>query len=320
MRPTVIVTHRIPQQGMETLLAQYTVHYPQAYAYTEQELLDLAPQADAVLAGGRVSRAFVEAAGKLRVVSNYGVGYDAVDVAALTERRIPLTNLPDECAAPTAEVAMALLLAVSRRVAEQDRVLRAAAPERAFGMGKNMGHCLYGRTLGIVGMGRIGQLVAGMARAFGMRVVYHNRAPLPPELAGDAAYLPLEALMEESDAVTLHCPLTEGTRGLIGAAQLARMRPDAVIINTARGAVMDYDALAVRLADGAIGGAGLDVFPDEPHVPAALLKLDSVVLTPHIGCNAYEARAAMCAQAVRHIEQALAGQRPEHVVNPEIYA
>ncbi len=319
MRPTVIVTHRIPQQGMQPLLAQYTVHYPDAYAYTEQELIALAPHADAVLAGGRVSRAFIEAAGKLRIVSNYGVGYDAVDVAALTERRIPLTNLPDECAAPTAEVAMALLLAVSRRVAEQDRALRMSPPEQAFGMGKNMGHCLYGRTLGIVGMGRIGRLVAGMARAFGMRVVYHNRTALPPELAGEAVFLPLDALLEQSDAVTLHCPLTDATRGLIGAAQLARMKPDAVIINTARGAVMDYGALIEALTRGGIGGAGLDVFPDEPHVPAALLALDNVVLTPHIGCNAHEARAAMCAQAVKHITQALAGQRPDHVVNPEIY-
>jgi glyoxylate reductase len=320
MRPVVLITHRLPKAGLEALFAACEVRYPEhAPAFSAEELLRMAPEADAVLAAGPLDAAFARAAGRLRVVSNYGAGYDGVDVAALTRAGVPLTNLRRETASPTAELAMTLLLMVSRRAAELDRRLRADAPERAFGMGLHMGHSLRGRALGILGMGEIGGLVRGLAQAFGMRVAYHNRAPLPEALAGGARWLPLGELLAHSDALTLHCPLTEQTRGLIDAAALARMKPGAVLINTARGAIVDHGALIDALAGGRLGGAGLDVFPEEPSVPDALRRMDNVVLTPHIGTNTIEARAEMCAKAAQNILDALAGRRPESLVNPEAY-
>ncbi len=320
MRPTVLITHRLPQAGLEALFAACDVYYPKhASAFSREELLRLAPEVDGVLAGGAVDAEFVRAAGKLRIVSNYGAGYDRVDVAALTRARVPLTNLRAEVAYPTAELAMALLLAVYRRIAELDRKLRAGEPEQLFGMGKHMGHSLRGHLLGIVGMGNIGRIVRDMASAFGMRTAYYNRNPLPDAQAGGAEWMPLEELLARSDAVTLHCPLNEQTRGLIGSAALARMKPSAVLINTARGAVVDHEALIAALREGRIGGAGLDVFPDEPHIPEALLARDDVVLMPHVGTNVVEARIDMNARAAQNILDALAGKRPECVVNPEVY-
>lgn len=287
--------------------------------FSREELLRLAPEADAVLACGPLDAEFVLAAGKLRIVSNYGAGYDRVDVAALTRAGVPLTNMREETAYSTAELAMALLLAVYRRIAELDRGLRAGEPEQLFGMGKRMGHNLRGHTLGIVGMGTIGRMVRDMARAFGMRVVYHNRSPLSEEQAAGAVWMPLKELLAASDAITLHCPLGEQTRGLIDAEALARMKPGAVLINTARGAVVDHGALIGALRAGRIGGAGLDVFPEEPLIPEELLKLDNVVLLPHVGTNTVEARIGMNARAAQNILDTLAGRRPECVVNPKVY-
>lgn len=319
MKPVVLVTAAIPKDGLEALFAQCEVYYPEKAPFTPEDLLRLAPQVDAVLACGAVDAAWIGAAKKLRVVSNYGVGYDRVDVAALTAARIPLTNLPDETAYPTAELAMALLLALRRRIAELDRRVRIDAPERAFGMGRFMGHSMAGSTLGIVGMGNIGRMVRDMALAFGMRVVYHNRTVLPQALAGEASWMPLEALLRSSDAVTLHCPLTPQTHGLIGTGELASMKLGAVLINTARGAVVDTQALIAALQEKRIAGAALDVYPDEPHIPEALRHLDNVVLTPHIGTNTVEDRQKMCAKAAQNILEVLAGKRPERVVNPEVY-
>ncbi len=320
MKPTVLITAPIPKPGLEALQTRCQVLYPPAQAaFTPSEMLGFAPQVDAVLACGAIDAAFVAAAKKLRVVSNYGVGYDRVDVAALTRAGIPLTNLPEETTGPTAELTMALLLSLSRRITELDHKLRTQAPEGVFGLGRHMGHSLEGRTLGIVGMGRIGRAVRDMATAFGMRVVYHNRTPLSPDLAGQTAYLPLDDLLAASDAVTLHCPLTPATQGLLSAARIAHMKRGAMLINTARGAVVDTTALLEALTSGHLSGAGLDVYPDEPHIPAPLLTLEQVVLTPHIGTNTYEARKAMAARAAQNILDVLDGGRPARVVNPEVY-
>ena len=320
MADRVVITHRVPMRGLEALEARFEVVAPQEAAFTQEELMALAPDAVAVISVGMVNEAFVRAAPRLRVVSNYGAGYDRVDVAALTAVGVPLTVLTDEVAVPTAELTLALLLAASRRVGELNQLLRTGAPEDAFGIGKRMGHSLAGRTLGIVGMGHIGRRVRDLARAFGMRVVYSNRNRLAPALEDGAEYLPLEALVAQADAVTLHCPLNAQTHGLLSASLIARMKPDAVLINTSRGAVADTEALIDALAHGRIAGAGLDVYPDEPHVPAALLALPNVVLTPHVGSNTEEARALMGAQVARNILCVLDGQRPAHVVNPEVFA
>lgn len=320
MKPIALVSHRIPSQGLERLYEVCQVHYPHhAVAFTPEELMALAPQVDAILAGGEVTGAFIQAAPKLRIISNYGAGYDRVDVAAATQAGVPVTNLPEPVAYPTAELALGLLLAVTRRIGELNMRMRREEPLTLFGMGKHMGHSLQGRRLGIVGMGSIGGKLAGMARALGMEIGYHNRCPLPPEKAQGARYMPLEQLMRESDAISIHCPLTTETRGLIGGREIGWMKPEAVLVNTARGPVVDYEALAQALKTGRIMGAGLDVYPHEPHVPTELVALDNAVLVPHIGSNTHEDRRNMSLMATRHIVQALAGERPDHVVNPQIY-
>lgn len=318
---TVLVTNALPRRGLAELEARTRVLYPPEgqTAFTQEQMLALLPGVQAVLAAGPITRRMIDSAPELKIISNYGAGYDRIDVQAASERGVPVTNIPDATAGATAELAMALILAVRRRVSELDRELRSGQPERLFGMGRYMARSLQGATLGIVGMGHIGQALCRMAQAMGMRVLYFNRHTLPPELSQGAAYRTLDELLAESDVVSLHCPLTEQTRGLIGAGQLALMKPGASLINTSRGAVVDTEALIEALVSGKLHSAGLDVFPDEPHVPQQLLALDNVVLTPHVGTNTVEDRDRMAEACAQRILEALSGRRPPNVVNPEIY-
>ncbi|MBR3504812.1 MAG: D-glycerate dehydrogenase [Clostridia bacterium] len=312
----VLITHPIPPEGLAALRERYDVLYPAGRGpYTAEEMLSLLPECDAVLACGAVTRGQIEAAPRLRVISNYGAGYDQVDVDAADERGVIVTNIPDSTTESTAELAFALLVSVYRRVAELDAMLRAGPPENAFGMGRHMGHNLNGATLGIVGMGRIGRRLAGMARAFGMDVVYHNRRRLAPDLEAGARWLSLDELLKQSDAVSINCPLTPETRGLIGAREIGLMKEDAVLINTSRGGTVDYDALCDALEAGRLRGAGLDVFPDEPRVPKRLLALSCVTLTPHVGTNTHEARKGMAEACAARIIDALEGRTPPNMVN-----
>ena len=312
----VVVTHPIPEAGIAALYERYDVIYPEGRAaYTEEELAAILPDCEAVLACGPMPRALIEKAAKLRIISNYGAGYDRVDVDAADERGMIVTNIPDSTTESTAELSFALLIDVYRRIAELDAMLRSDAPENAFGMGKHMAHNLAGSTLGIVGMGRIGRRLSDMARAFGMNTLYHNRHRLDESLEKGARFCSLDELLAASDAVSVNCPLTPETRGLIGAREIALMKPTAVIINTSRGGTIDYDALIDALENGRLCGAGLDVFPDEPHVPARLLALRSVVLTPHVGTNTHEARKAMAEAASERIIDVLEGRTPKNIVN-----
>ena len=312
----VLITHPIPAEGLAALYERYEVLYPENRPpFTEDELAALLPECDAVLACGAMPRALIEGAKKLRIISNFGAGYDRVDVEAADECGVIVTNIPDSTTESTAELAFALLVCVYRRVAELDAGLRAAPPENSFGMGKNMGHNLAGATLGIVGMGRIGRRLAAMARAFGMTVLYHNRHRLDEALEQGARWCPLDELLAAADAVSVNCPLTPGTRGLIGAREIGLMKPGAVVINTSRGGTMDYDALCDALEAGHLRGAGLDVFPDEPHVPARLLALRQVTLTPHVGTNTHEARKGMAEACAQRIIDVLEGRTPPNIVN-----
>lgn len=316
----ILVTHGIPADAF-ILLAGHMVHRPpDREAFPKEELFPLLARTEAILACGEVTGEMIQAAPKLRIISNYGAGYDRVDVAEATRRGIPVTNCPDSTALPTAEVAIGLILSCARRIGELDRLLRREPPEGAFGMGRYMGMSLSGHTLGIIGMGNIGTIVASFGRMMGMRIVYHNRRRLAPEKEQGAVFLSLEELLADSDIVSVHCPLTPETRGMLSAARLSLMKPTAILVNTARAAVADYHALAALLRDGKLKSAGLDVFPREPHIPPELLALDNVVLTPHIGTNTPEARYAMARDACLRILAALEGKRPPNVVNPEIYA
>lgn len=319
MKKNVILTHRIPTAGLESLNKSCIVHTSEGAKFSREQLYALLPKADAVIAGGLFDADMIAAAPRLCIISNYGAGYERVDIAAATKRRIPVTNIPQAVARPTAELALSLMLAVSRRIAELDRLIRQGIPEEAFGMGKRMGRSLFGATLGIVGMGSVGTQMAIFGQLLGMNVVYHNRHRLAFEKEQGARYVPLNELLRVSDVVSLHCPLNEETRGLIGRRELSHMKKEAILINTARGGVVDYDALAEALQSGFIAGAGLDVFPREPHISEALLKLENVTLTPHIGTNTHEGRFAMAEACAFRILEVFEGRRPPNVVNSEIY-
>ncbi len=309
---TILITHGIPADGLEALSGHRIIMPEPCAAYSMDELRALIPQADAVIAGGKLPGDVIREGQKLRIIANYGAGYDGVDVAAAAERGIPVTNIPDAVTQPTAELAVGLMLAVSRRIGELNLRLRREAPASLFGMGRHMGMTLEGRTLGIIGCGRIGSRVAAIAKALGMRVIVHSRHPVA-EAIGENCSFP--DLLASADVVTLHCPATPETHHLMNAAAFAAMKPGSILINTARGAVVDASALADALRSGRLAGAGLDVYPDETAIPEDLLSLDNVVCTPHIGANTAQTRADMARACARQILDVLAGRRPENVVN-----
>ncbi len=309
----ILITHGIPAEGFQALLsAGHTLQMPRPLEkYSTAALAAMIPFADAVVAGGALPGDIIRLGTKLRIIANYGAGYDGVDVRTAASLGIPVTNTPDAVTEDTAELALGLMLAVARRIGEMNLRLRQEAPETLFGMGLHMGQSLRGKTLGIVGMGRIGSRVAQMAQALGMRVLGCSRRGVSSPFA---KFAPLNALLETANIVSLHCPLTEETRGLIGREALERMKPGAILINTARGAVVDENALAEALTCGRLAGAGLDVYPDEPHIHPRLLRLPQVVCTPHIGTNTLEARTAMAQCCARQILDVLAGRQPENLV------
>jgi len=266
----------------------------------------------------RVDAAVLDAAGpQLQVVANVAVGYDNVDVAAAHARGVVVTNTPGVLDGATADLTMGLVLAAARRIAEGDRFLRRGTPW-VWGPRMMTGLDLSaGATLGVVGYGRIGRAVARRARAFDLRVLATpTRSELSDAERDAVEFRELPDLLAESDVVTLHCPLTEQTRHLVDDAALARMRPTALLVNTARGGVVDTDALVRALTEGRLAGAALDVFEDEPRVDPRLLALEQVVLTPHLGSAGAATRSAMCGLAVRNVAAVLAGDEPLTPVLP----
>lgn len=309
---TILITHGIPTAGLEALQGHEIIMPAPLAAYSVEELRALIPQADAVLAGGKLPGDVIRAGKKLRIIANYGAGYDSVDIAAAAECGVPVTNIPDTVTNATAELAIGLMLAVSRRIGEMNLRLRRESPALIFGMGRYMGSTLHGRTLGIIGCGRIGTRVSQMAKAFGMQVIAHSRCAVPADVAKN---VDLPTLLSTADVISLHCPLTDETRHLLDAGAFAAMKPGVIVVNTARGNVIDHAALVEALRSGKLAGAGLDVYPDEPEIPAALLAMENVVCTPHIGANTAQTRADMAAACAQQILDALAGRRPENIVN-----
>jgi glyoxylate reductase len=244
----------------------------------------------------------------LRVVANYGAGYDLVDVEACRRRGVVVTNTPGVTSAATADLTLGLILAVRRRIAAGDAFVRSGSWASGWADEPLTGDEVSGSTLGLVGLGRIGQAVAQRARGFELRVLHTRRRP-----SGDPDYLPLEDLLAESDVVSLHLPLTEETRGLIDAKLLALMRDGAALINTARGQIVDEQALVAELVSGRLR-AGLDVFADEPSLPRELFGLSNVVMTPHLGTATQATRAAMTRVLVDNLLAVEAGQPPPNAV------
>jgi glyoxylate reductase len=252
------------------------------------------------------------AAPRLKLIANFGAGTDHIDLAAARAKAIIVTNTPGVLTEDTADIAMALILAVPRRLHAGDALVRAGewTGWRPSGM---LGHRVNGKTLGIVGMGRIGRAIASRAKGFGLRVCYHNRSRLPASVEADLAAVfepDLDALMSVSDIVSINCPHSPDTHHLIGDRQLALLGPAGVLVNTARGEIIDEDALIAALLSGALGGAGLDVFAHEPVVDPRLITLQNVVLLPHMGSATYEGRAAMGERVIANIQAWVDGHRP----------
>jgi glyoxylate reductase len=302
VKPQVFLTRCVPDPVLSRLEASFALSD------------EIAGSAGLVtIPADAVGAELFDAAGpSLRIVANFGVGYDSVELAEATRRGIVVSNTPDVLTEATAELTIALMLALLRRVVEGDRLVR-RRDEWALAPTFMLGEGLAGKTLGIVGLGRIGREVARLAEAFGVRVVY---------MRGSGPYeeLPLDRLLAEADVVSLHVPLTLETRHLIGAPELALMRPRAVLVNVSRGPVVDEAALVDALVEGRIAGAALDVYEHEPEVSAGLLGLENVVLSPHLGSSTHVAREAMgmlCADALEAV--LLRDELPANAVNPEAW-
>ncbi|MBN1944385.1 MAG: D-glycerate dehydrogenase [Bradymonadales bacterium] len=259
----------------------------------------------------RIDRELIEAAPRLKVIGNCAVGVDNIDVQAAFERGITICHTPGMLTNATADLTMALLLAVARRIVEADRFVREGG-WTVWQPGLILGLELSGSTLGILGMGRIGQAVAQRAVAFGLKVVYWDRQPVQEAQSIPAEYLELDDLLGQSDIVCLHLPLTLETEQLMNRERLGAMKPGSILINTARGRIVDEEALVQSLRSGHLSGAGLDVYEREPEIHPGLLELKQVVLLPHIGSATHRTRTAMASAVCRDVVKVLGGQRPEH--------
>jgi glyoxylate reductase len=316
------MTAILPGGARRALEAEHDVVAPgrgtMPRAVQEREIVD----ADALvsLLSDPVDRDLLAAGRRLRVVANYAVGTNNIDVRYATSRGVVVTNTPDVLTDATADLTMGLLLCAARRLVEGDAVVR-RGEFTGWGPDVHLGVDVHGATLGIVGLGRIGQAVARRARGFDMRILYVDQKPATKavELAAGARRVTKEALLEESDFVSLHCPLTPELHHYLGAAELARMKRTAILVNVARGPLVDEAALAQALREGVIAGAALDVFEDEPRVHPGLLAEPRVVLAPHIGSATVATRRKMAELCVASVLGALRGERPTNCVNPEVY-
>ncbi|HLL53801.1 MAG TPA: D-glycerate dehydrogenase [Myxococcaceae bacterium] len=320
-RPSVLVTRAIPDAGLALLRESCDVElWPEPLPPSPAMLLERSRGKDGLLAllTDRIDATVMDAAGPgLRVISNMAVGVDNVDVAEATRRNIPVGNTPGVLTETTAELAFALLLAAARRLPEAERYVH-RGEWKTWEPTLLLGREVYGATLGIVGLGRIGRAVARRALAFGMRVLATGRDQVRP--MPDVTPVDLETLLRESDFISLHAPLTPRTRRMFDAAAFARMKPGAILVNTARGGLVDPEALRAALASGKLFAAALDVTEPEPIPPGdPLLSLPNCLVVPHVGSATVETRDKMATMAARNLLSGLRGERLPHCVNPEIY-
>ncbi len=312
----VLVTREIPEAGLR-LLKDFDATVLHERPPERDELIEAAGGVSGILCTvtEKIDAEVMDAAGDgLKVVANLAVGYDNVDVEAASERGVVVTNTPGVLTETTADVAFMLLLAAARRLGEGERMVRAGEWD-AWGPMQLTGPDVWGKTLGIVGMGDIGQAVARRARGFGMDILYHARSRKDStEKEFGALYADLDELLRDSDLVSIHTPLTDETRHSIGARELSLMKPNAVLVNTSRGPVVDEAALAEALEKRRIFAAGLDVYEEEPKVNPKLLELENVVLAPHIGSASIETRAKMAELAAKNVAAVLRGEDPPNPV------
>lgn len=313
---------QVPKSGLTELQEQFDIIYPEKFSFNDSDIKRHIVDADGVLSVFTLPlRADVlQLAPQLQIISNFGVGYNNIDMDYATARGIAVCNTPHAVTEPTAEMAMGLMIAVMRRISETDRKLRSTSGLK-WGMMENLGSSLFGKTLGIIGLGRIGCALSRRAVASGMKVIYYNRTRLDAslELAYDVNWVSFNNLVQQSDVISLNCPLTDDTHHLIGENQISQMKDGVFIINTSRGAVIDERALVRNLTNGKIGGAGLDVFEEEPAISRELLLMDNVVLTPHNATGTIDTRIITAREASGNIIGFFQGRRDISIVNPGIW-
>lgn len=312
----VFITYKIPESGINLLKEKFDVDVYEGEKFlTKQEMMERLKDADAVVTQLRdpVDKEFIDAGKKLKIIANYAVGFNNIDVEYAKQKGIYVTNTPDVLTEATADIAWALILAVARKIIPADKFTREGKFE---GWKPNLflGYEIYGKTLGIIGMGRIGKAVARRAMGFGMKIIYHNRKRVEDDYKYNAKYVDLETLLKESDYISINAPLTNETYHLLNKERLSLLKKNAILVNTARGPIIDEKALYELLKDGKIAGAGFDVYENEPKITEGLEKLDNVVLLPHIGSATYETREKMSIMVAENIIDALEGKIPRNLV------
>lgn len=317
MMKKILISYQVPKEGLKEIEKQFEITYPSKKSFTYEEVHEMIGAYDGLMAVNmKVDRALIDRGEKLQIIANYGAGYDNIDVAYAMSRGITVTNTPDAVTEATAEIAFGLMLSLLRNITYCDRKLR-QDPDFRWGMLLgHTGHSLYGKTLGIVGMGRIGKAVARRAAASKMNVLYYNRRQVFEvfERENKAEYTSLDDLLKTADIISIHTPLTAFTHHLIGQRELEMMKPSAYLINTSRGPVIDEQALVTHLQSGKLAGAALDVFENEPHITEELLQMENVILTPHIGTETIEARTEMALQAAGNLISFFNGKTPPNII------
>ncbi|HZR43775.1 MAG TPA: D-glycerate dehydrogenase [Ktedonobacteraceae bacterium] len=326
-RPRILVTQKVPQAAYPLLeeVGEVDANMQEGLIWSPEELLSHSVGHDYIfsLLTDTIDARFLETCAastpRLKLVANMAVGFNNIDVTVATRLGIAVSNTPGVLSDTTADLAFGLLLATARRIPEAERYLRAG---KYTGWGPLLftGAEVHHATLGVIGAGRIGKIMAKRASGFEMRVLYYNRNRLPAEEEQryNMTYVLLDELLQQSDFVSIHTPYTADTHHLIGARELAQMKPSAILINTARGPIVDEKALVQALQQGKIAGAGLDVFEREPAVEPELLTMEQVVLLPHIASASLQTRSLMATMAAQNIVAHIRGQRPPNILNPEV--
>jgi len=322
MRPKVVVTHMIPEKGISMLRKKFDVEYhPNSGLLGKKDLISISRNKEVILSllSDKIDKEVIENCPGLKVISNYAVGYNNIDVNYATTKKIVVTNTPRTLDETTSDFVFALILAVSRRIVESDKFMR-TGKFRGWGAMDFLGFDVFNSTLGIIGMGSIGKEVASRGyHGFNMKILYSDRSVKPDMISVKAKHVSLHALLKESDFVTLNIPLTDSTYHLIGEEELRLMKNTAYLINTSRGPIVNEKALYSALKEKWIAGAAIDVYENEPEIFKGLEKLDNIVMTPHIASASFKTRELMAVKAANNIIDVFEGRMPEGLINKELF-
>ncbi len=322
----VLVTRNIPGEDFSSLEPDFKVLIPEKAGefFQIEKITESLPDVFAIIGTSTVNSELIAKCLNLKLIITNGSGYENIDIGAATAVKVPVYNVPEVTAFPTAELTVTLMLNLFRRASEMNMKLKESEESHVsdfFMPGSYAGHTLEGKTIGIIGMGCIGKKVAHICDAFYMNILYTQHHKLSFNQENNMRFVSLDKLLNESDVVSIHCRLNKDTAGMIGSEEFSKMKKSAFLINTSRGAIVDQEALISDLQNGTIAGAGLDVFTNEPEIPETLRKMDNVIITPHIGSNTTETRPQMSQAIIKIIRDAAEGKSIRRIpINPEIYA